>query len=152
MNPHDPEKLERLIHQTLRALPDRRAPHTLEARVLAAVAARMALPWWRQAFTAWPLAARAIFVLVSTAAAAGLVFAVMTGSDGLPTVAPALARLQAPFVQLNAIGAALSDFCGAVMRAIPPLWLYGSLAVMAMLYTALFGLSAAAYRTLYARR
>ncbi len=152
MNPHDPEKLERLIHQTLRSLPDRRAPHTLEARVLAALAARVALPWWRQAFTAWPLAARAVFVMISTAAAAGLVFVVMSGSNGLPTVAPTLARLQAPFIELNALGAAISDFCGAMMRSIPPLWLYGSIAVVATLYTALFGLSAAAYRTLYARR
>ena len=38
MPSHDPEKLERLIHQTLRSLPNRRAPHTLEARVLAALA------------------------------------------------------------------------------------------------------------------
>lgn len=40
-----PQDLEKLIHQTLRALPDRKAPRSLEHRVLAAIAARQALPW-----------------------------------------------------------------------------------------------------------
>jgi len=31
-----PEELERIIHQTLRSLPPRRAPHSLESRVLVA--------------------------------------------------------------------------------------------------------------------
>ena len=39
---HDPEKLERAIHETLRALPPRRAPRTLEARVLAELERRAA--------------------------------------------------------------------------------------------------------------
>jgi hypothetical protein len=150
MNPHDPEKLERLIHRTLRSLPDRRAPHTLEARVLAAVTARMALPWWRQAFTAWPLAARAVFLVVSTTAAAGLVLLVMSG--GLPDAAPLVARISAPFAELRALATSVGDFSEIVIRAIPPLWLYGGIAIIATLYTALFGLGAAAYRTLYVQR
>ena len=38
------EKLERAIHQTLRALPPRRAPRSLEDRVFAELARRAALP------------------------------------------------------------------------------------------------------------
>jgi hypothetical protein len=36
-----------------------------------------------------------------------------------------------------------------LFRVIPPLWLYGSLAIGIFLYVTLFGLGAAAYRTLY---
>jgi hypothetical protein len=46
-NPENNErKLERLIHETLRELPARQAPSSLENRVLAELARRTALPWW----------------------------------------------------------------------------------------------------------
>ena len=44
----NPDNLEQLIDRTLRELPLRRAPRTLETRVLAAIAARQALPWWKR--------------------------------------------------------------------------------------------------------
>jgi hypothetical protein len=39
-----------------------------------------------------------------------------------------------------------------VVHNIPTIWIYGSLACVGALYAALFGISAAAYRTLYAPR
>jgi hypothetical protein len=51
-----PEQLEKLIHSNLRALPDRRAPRSLESRVHAAIETRAALPWWKQSFAQWPVA------------------------------------------------------------------------------------------------
>jgi hypothetical protein len=36
-----------------------------------------------------------------------------------------------------------------LVRVIPPLWLYGGLGLGILLYVMLFGLGAAAYRTLY---
>jgi len=44
---------------------------------------------------------------------------------------------------------ALGELVAALTRAIPPLWLSGGLAVSAALYSVLFGLGIAAYRTLY---
>jgi hypothetical protein len=38
-----------------------------------------------------------------------------------------------------------------LLRVIPPLWLYGGLSLGILLYVVLFGLGAAAYRTLYLR-
>jgi hypothetical protein len=38
-----------------------------------------------------------------------------------------------------------------LLRVIPPLWMYGTLGVGIFLYVTLFGLGAAAYRTLYLR-
>jgi hypothetical protein len=40
----------------------------------------------------------------------------------------------------------------AVVGSISPLWLYGGAALVVGMYVALFGLGAAAYRTLYASR
>src|SRR5207247_1447534 len=66
MSPESNEqRLERTVHQTLRELPLRRAPLSLESRVLAEIQRRVLLPWWRKSFTHWPVAARAAFVVIS---------------------------------------------------------------------------------------
>ena len=46
----------------------------------------------------------------------------------------------------------VGDFCGVLYRSIPPLWLYGGLAFVALMYATLLGLGTAAYRMLYAQR
>jgi hypothetical protein len=150
MNPPDEQKLEQLVHRTLRSLPPRRAPLTLEQRVLAELERRAALPWWRQSFTHWPLAARGAFILVSAGVVKLVLMAIVWAQVGFDAAAfaPQFAALQ---TATNLAGA-VADACTAVLRSIPPLWLYGAAAVLAALYTTLFGLGAAAYRTLYANR
>jgi len=59
----DPSPIENLtlakrVDAELRALPLVRAPAALQARVLAELARRQALPWWRQSFRDWPMAAQ----------------------------------------------------------------------------------------------
>ena len=71
-----PDELEKFIHRTLRSLPDRRAPATLEARVAAALEARAAIPWWHKSWTYWPQWVRALFVLFCGGLAALVVVAV----------------------------------------------------------------------------
>jgi hypothetical protein len=149
-----PDKLEKLIHQTLRSLPAHRAPHSLEARVLAAIEARASLPWWKQSFAQWPVAARIAFVIASAGIAKVLLIAavwVMAGFDSVQFTS-AFSTQFSLFQSISATFAALADSCGAIYRSIPPLWLYGGLAFVATMYAALFGLGAAAYRTLYANR
>ncbi len=149
-----PEELEKFIHQTLRSLPDRRAPRSLEGRVLAAIAARAELPWWKQSYARWPLAMRCAFLLVSGAIAKALIMAtvwVMSGAEGAQlthTVAAEFAWVS----RLSGIVASLGDFCALLLRSIPTVWLYGGLAGFALVYATLFGLGATAYRTLYANR
>lgn len=56
---------ETALHAELTKLPNRRAPATLVPRVLAALEARGARPWWQQPWMAWPRwcqAASAAFV------------------------------------------------------------------------------------------
>ena len=151
---HSPEDLEKFIHQTLRSLPARRAPFSLESRVQAAIAARAALPWWKQSFAQWPVAARVAFFIGSAGIAKLAIMAVvwgMAGFDGAQ-LANAFSTQFAWIQTVTVVFAGIGNFFGTVYRSIPPLWLYGGLTIVASLYVALFGLGAAAYRMLYANR
>lgn len=151
---HSPEDLEKFIHQTLRSLPARRAPLSLESRVHAALEARAALPWWKQSFAQWPMAARVAFFIASAGIAKLAIMAVVWGMAGFDSAEFTNAfSTQVSWIQsVSAVFAGIGNFFGTLYRSIPPLWLYGGLALVATLYTALFGLGAAAYRMLYANR
>jgi membrane-bound ClpP family serine protease len=141
------EQLERLAHQALRDQPLQRAPATLESKVMAEIARRAAAPWWQSSFAHWPMAARLVFLVMS-------VGFVKLGLEAASLVIGPLdpsARSAALFAEISWIHALFSSV-GAVFRGLPVLWVYGGIAVLAGLYLMLFGVSAAAYRTLYASR
>jgi hypothetical protein len=124
-----PEKLEQLVGSLARAQPARRAPVSLQARVLAQITSQqIQLPWWRKGFAHWPLAARVLFLVASY----GFIRLAITGVVSI-----------VDFVRSS------SAF---VLHAIPPMWLYGGAAFGFALYAVLFGLSTFAYRTLYVQR
>jgi hypothetical protein len=58
------DRLERLAATQLARLPELRAPASLEARVMAAIAAQSA-PWYSRGFRHWPWWAKALFVLLA---------------------------------------------------------------------------------------
>ncbi len=142
-------RLERLLDRTLHGLPVRRAPATLESRVLAELARRAALPWWRRSFVHWPQAARAVFASMCLILA-GLAFAAggwaASGLKSLHAVGVWPISWAREAVAVMGVAQSLS---GELARAIPPDWIYGGLAAGALLYAALFGLGVAVYRTLY---
>jgi len=137
------DPLEHDLHRVLRALPDQRAPLTLEARVLAALAERAALPWWRRSYAGWPLAVRVGFFLLSGLLAAGLIFGVAQIPVWLDAGA-AMSRWQLIYNSLFEVG-------GTLFGSIPTTYLYGGLAVLAGCYLTLAGIGAAAYRAFFAR-
>jgi hypothetical protein len=144
------EKLEQFVHHTLRALPPRRAPRSLEQRVLAELARRAALPWWRQSFGHWPQPAQAAFLLASLSGAVAVFLGTGWAMAGFDTAQfqGALAQPVAWWAGGQSVFNAISGFFEIMLRNIPPLWLYGSLAFVATMYAALFGLGAAAYKAL----
>lgn len=154
MTPQDEKNLERLINATVRDLPPRRAPSSLESRVQAELARRAALPWWHKSFAHWPLAARGAFVVVSAAIAKLVLMVLVWARNGIDATqfkaayTPELHGLEVA----RRLADSASDFVHVVVASIPPVWLYGGIAAFAALYVALFGLGAAAYRTLYASR
>jgi len=140
-------KLARLLDRARRELPLRRAPPTLEPRVLAELERRAALLWWRRSFAEWPGMARAVFVVTCTALVA-LGFAgggwAVAGFGSLD-VGPSM-----PWARKAVdVTDAAHNLALSLASAVPPDWIYGGVAVGAVLYAALFGLAAAAYRTLY---
>ena len=153
-SPDHEAKLERLIHQTLRDLPRRRAPGTLEARVLAELERRAALPWWHKSYAYWPLPVRCAFLIGSAGLAKvalmGVVW-VMAGFDSTQfadAFAPQFAWMQTGLSLVSSV----REFSGAVFHTIPAFWFYGAVAFVAAMYAALFGLGATAYRLLYSNR
>ncbi|HUR58299.1 MAG TPA: hypothetical protein VM029_11355 [Opitutaceae bacterium] len=155
MNPPDPQdKLERVVHQALRELPTRRAPRTLESRVLAELERRAAQPWWRKSFRHWPVGARSTFALLSIGVVKVVLMLAVWMMAGFDTAQfhAAFATQFAWMQTIVSFGDTVAGSIQAITRSIPPLWLYGGLALFGAMYAALFGLGAAAYRTLYASR
>ena len=151
MNKMTPEELEQFIHQNLRSLPPRRAPRNLEARVMAAIEQRAAIAWYHKSWAYWPAAVRSAFLAVATGVAGAALTACYLFSTGA-TATNLGGEVAARFSWATRLGAALngvSEFISLVIRNVPPLWLYGGVAFVAMMYVTFFGLGAAAYRTLY---
>ncbi len=147
-----PDQLEKLIHQNLRALPDRRAPRSLESRVLMAIAARASLPWWKRSFAQWPVIARVAFILFSAGLVKVALMAavwVMAGFSG----AEFTNAFSTQFAWLHQITSAIGgmrEFFAILGRSIPALWIYAAFGTIAAIYVSLFGIGATAYRALYA--
>jgi hypothetical protein len=148
------EELEQLIERTLRAQSARRAPQDLQARVFAEIERRAALPWWRNTFAHWPIAARAGFLIASYGfvklALAGAIWvtSALRSAQVAGALNPARHWLHGP----ASIISVAADLGASVIRAVPPYWLYGGVVTALALYAVLFGLGATAYRTLYVNR
>jgi hypothetical protein len=147
-----PEKLESFVDQLVRGQPLRRAPPSLEARVLAQLALQQTpMPWWRKGFTHWPLSARAAFLIASY----GFVRLAIAGVMSLTSFVGSreVAGTAISWVHSGAEAlSATASMCSLVVRAIPPSWLYGMAVCGFALYALLFGLGTVAYRTLYVER
>ncbi len=139
---------EALVNRVLREIPARRAPASLQLRVLEELSRRAALPWWRRGFANWPLAARGAVMALCGAIVALTFFGEWAGAG-----ARALQEIQLISTSWThpAVTAVMSAAgCVALLgRVIPQSWLYGGVAMGTVLYCVLFGLGAAAYHTLY---
>jgi hypothetical protein len=148
--PEDQQELEQFIGTVLRRQPLRQAPATLEARVLRELTERAARPWWLQGFGRWPWSARILFLpvslafvqlsLLATDRVASLWNAIQ-GSTPVGTVRSGLGLFENLAQALQTLGNMLT-------HGIPQAWIYGGAGVALLLYAAMFGLGAAAFRTL----
>lgn len=149
-SPDSNDQLEQFISRTLRDQPHRRAPRSLESRVLAALAARAALPWYRQDFAHWPVAARGAFLVSSATLAAMLVW--VLGAFDLQQSTETVVSTFTWIETVRGIANSVAEFGAIIFRSISPVWIYGSAAALVTLYVALVGLGTAAYRTLLTNR
>ena len=139
MTPHEShEALARLLDRTLHELPLRRAPLTLESRVLGELERRAALPWWRRSFAYWPPLARAAFLVICGALIRLAFLGGTTAVAGVRSLS-----------WVGVLTAWAGNLAALLAHTAPPTWAYEGIAVCAVLYAVLFGLGAAVYRTLY---
>jgi hypothetical protein len=143
------QKLEQVLHQALRSAPLRKAPFSLEARVINELARRAAMPWWQASFANWPAIARVGFVLACAALIAATILGGVSAYLGDRPFSEATALVLSWISPILAVISSAGGLVAVLFRVIPPLWLYGTLGMGIFLYVALFGLGAAAYRTLY---
>ena len=147
------EQLEQLMHRELRSLPLRKAPSTLEARVLAEIERRATVAWYHRSWSYWPAAVRAMFLVAGTAFAgvASAAFYQLSQGAAAETVMHDVATGFGWVTRFVAAVGWSFNFVQQMLETIPPLWLYGGLAFVGLMYAMFVGLGAAAYRYLYRR-
>lgn len=147
MSTNRPDDLEKRFDTVLRSLPDRPAPASLEARVMAELARRAGLPWWHRSYMGWPPAIKGVFLFVSAAVAALMIVGCMQLMRG--TTVDVTARPLAEWHMLRTAVTSVIDVFGRLLPGISTTVFYGVLAVVLAMYASVFGLGAAAYRYLW---
>lgn len=140
--PPDP-RLEELIGRKLRALPERKAPASLQANVFAAIRARAARPWYQRSWFQWPRHFQMLSVLLFLGFSAALGW-MLTGHElTLASFSPVLAE------RVSAVGSHVTWFVNllaAFVRAVPTsYWIAAAGMLVAMVVTCA-GLGSAFYR------
>ncbi|HWJ34901.1 MAG TPA: hypothetical protein VNR70_06525 [Steroidobacteraceae bacterium] len=147
--PETKDLAEQCLNHVLRELPLRRAPATLESRVLKELKRGADLPWWRRGFGSWPFSVRAAFVAGCGAIIGSTLLEGSWAIAGVRVLNEAVIQSMSWMHPAVAAVTSAGQFAALLERVIPSTWLYGVIVAGALLYAALFGLGAAAYRTLY---
>lgn len=144
MNNQEPDSsLEEVIGRKLRALPERRAPASLQANVFAAIRARVARPWYQRSWFQWPrhFQVLSLFAFLGFCGALGWS---LTGHElTLASVSPALAE------RVSLVASEIGWFLNlmtAVIRAVPNSYWLAVVGVMAGMLFTCAGLGSAFYR------
>ncbi|MCF3651200.1 hypothetical protein [Synoicihabitans lomoniglobus] len=146
-----PEQLEQKLNAVLRNQPPRRAPMSLEARVLGEIARRQALPWWHKSYAYWPAPMRVAFIVIGVA----LMAAALLGSVQLAGLvsAQAIGDFFRPatdaWATLRTAGAAMVTLVRGHVPQFSTHWFYVALAVIGAAYAMMLGLGATAYRVFW---
>ncbi len=152
-SPHDARQaqLERLIHGVLRDQPMRRAPASLESRVLARIQQQQqAMASRSMGFSRWPIAARiALLVALAIVAKFTLDAVVWVFSTPAPVVTHTVESSVTWAKSTASLFSSLLTLGQSLFNVIPGTWIALALAVAAGMYITLFVLGATAYRTLY---
>lgn len=104
---------------------------------------------WGQPFPKWPILLRAAFLALTVALGAGLTLA---GIEIFPRALPVVQSFAAPFSRLRFMLAFIVDLGPVIAHSLPPFWVHSLTALLFTFYTALFGISVAAYRILVLNR
>ena len=146
------EKLERLVSQVLRDQPLRRAPASLETRVLGELAARARLPWWRRGIATWPASVRVPVIAICAVSVPAVWILSLWLAAHLVSVTRS--RAGGPLAAIRGAGHTLSSLGTLaihIIQSIPREWLLGGFIATATLYATLFAIVAFGYSLLVPR-
>ena len=141
------DRLERLVGDTMRDLPARPAPRTLESRVLGELQRRASRPWWNRSFGHWPMLAR-VGLMTACGALIGITLLGGPWTVGMNSLQDTGA-MGSWIRQAAAITGTVGNLVASLLDAVPTAWLLLGLTAASLLYVFLVGLGAAAYRLLY---
>lgn len=146
-------RLARLIGAELQALPLRPAPAGLQTRVLAELARRAALPWWRRSVSHWPMPAQALFAVLALAITQVLFWGL--AGAGVTDVLHAVQSAGAQLLQAaDAVGTGvgvLRWLARDLLAALPNRWQAAALLALASSLVLLLGSGTFVYRSLQSR-
>lgn len=148
MRPHPDEELEHLIDRELRRLPDRAAPGSLMPRVMQAIAARQALPWWRKSFAHWPVPVRLAFLAGSSGLVALVAYLVWGVSTGL-TLGALGAEIRPWISGFSTVRSLVETLGSAVLilaKAAGPWLMWSAITIAAVSYLTTIGLGTVCWR------
>lgn len=146
------ESLEKFVDRLCKEQPLRKAPADLYQRVMHEVQLRKALPWWRKSFLHWPLMMQVVFVMAAVATAKLALICTDWISANWVASSEIAKESSSLLNGADAVVAVSNSISSHLTHFIPMPWLYGALAVVAVLYLVLFGVGVATYKTLYVAR
>jgi hypothetical protein len=154
MNEDENSRLEAAVDRELNALPDLHAPQTLLPRVMAVIARKAVLPWYRRAWQTWPLPLQALSMVVLLAAFGGLCFGI---SQLVHTQVVAATEVDANAwfgVLSRAVSTlgALAKALALAVKSLGPLVLFGITTALLLGYAACVGFGTLYVRLALARR
>jgi hypothetical protein len=144
MDTPEQRELEKFIDLQLKKLPEREAPENLVTNVLAAIAAREGLPWWKQPFTSWPRNTQALLFAALSLAFAAVVYAASHPAEALST--GAIGQRVSAFAWIGRAFETFGNVTLLVVRALPWQWLVAFLVVCLAMYAACVATGFALYR------
>lgn len=153
MNSDYNQRLETEIDRELKGLPELTVPDTLTARVMARIEKRSVLPWYRQAWPAWPRPAQVLSLGAMLALFGVICFASWRMFQG-PEAGLAAQTMAGWFSGLAVIWNTLGAVAGAAILVVKKLgngFLIVCLAIAVFNYFACVGLGTVAVRFALAR-
>jgi hypothetical protein len=151
--PADWEEWERLLDEELRQLPERPAPDSLIPRVMKAVEAKAAKPWWQKAWWLWPPRVQVLSILLVTSVLGAAIHFI----PDLPTLAtssPAARRFADLLEYLKPVAEVLAAILNAFVLLLKQVgkWTLVALVGLAVaMYLSCIGLGTVIYRAAFKR-
>jgi len=132
MESSEQNDLEKFIHAQLQKLPEREAPEILAVNVMAAIAARKNLPWWKQPFTHWPRNIQSV-LFVALAAIFGTVLYGTNRAANVVSV-PDVSEHLSTFAWVGTIFRSVGESLFLAIRSLGLEWFIGFAVIFALLY------------------